>query len=108
MKRFVVFILVFLLFLAFIVLNLESKSDISLGFYHFYDVPVFLIAFFAFIFGMLVALPLLLPLGKGRDHGEKIEKLEKPPKLKKFKKAKVETLQPIDEITKEKSLYGID
>ena len=122
MKRLILFILIFAIFLAFIVLNLESKSDIFLGFTRFYDIPVFLSVLFAFVLGMLVAIPFVFSMGRGRDKKEKQEKPEKPEKQEKRKQGKflsrkknkeikdepVPVISLNDEVTKEKSLYGID
>ena len=100
MKRLLVFILIFAIFLCFIVLNLENKSDVSLGFRIFNDIPVFISTLFAFALGMLVAIPLAFSMGKGR---------KTPPPPKPSKKAeKAGTPSVVDEIKKEKSSYGID
>jgi uncharacterized integral membrane protein len=56
------FILLALVFLAFIGFNLENRCDISFGFYTFYQVPVFLTAFFTLVLGMVLALPLVISL----------------------------------------------
>ena len=66
MWRLLSFILICALFLAFVTLNLENKSDISFGFHTFYEIPVFLTAFSAFVLGMLFATPLALFLGRRR------------------------------------------
>ena len=67
MKRLVIFIVIFAIFLAFIVFNLENKSDVSLGFHNFEEVPVFLSVLFAFILGMLFAIPLMFSLSRRRN-----------------------------------------
>ena len=94
MKRFILFIIVFLLFLGFIMLNLENTCDISFGFREFANVPVFVSILVSFMLGMLFAMPLTLVLGR-----------------KKHKKVKndgeLEAL-PKDKIKKEGSPYGID
>ena len=100
MARLIVFIVIFAVFLAFIVLNLDNKCDISFGFKTFNEVPVFLSALCSFVLGMLVTVPLLLTRGKKR------EKQEKPERPKPFKKAKVTDVP--DEMKKENSPYGID
>ena len=66
MRRLIIFIVIFALFLAFIVLNLEHRSDISLGLKRFYDIPVFLTVFFSFVLGMLFSIP--LSFGGKRKH----------------------------------------
>jgi uncharacterized membrane protein YciS (DUF1049 family) len=58
--RLIVFIIVFAIFLVFITLNLENKSDISFGFTVIRDVPIFLAIFFSFAFGFICTLPLIL------------------------------------------------
>ena len=100
MARLIALIVIFVVFLAFIVLNLDNKCDISFGFTSLEEVPVFLSALASFVLGMLVTVPLLLFRGK------KPEKREKPALPKPFKKAKVSELP--DEIKKEDSPYGID
>ena len=71
--RLIKFIAVFAIFLLFIMLNLDHRSDISVGFRTFSDVPVFLTAFFSFILVMLLTLPfvvgLWLRLRKGNPKG---------------------------------------
>ena len=60
--RLIQFIAIFAVFLLFIVFNLDNRSDISLGFTKFSDVPVFITAFFAFIVGMTLTLPSIVRL----------------------------------------------
>jgi uncharacterized integral membrane protein len=57
--RLIVFIVLFLVFFLFIVLNLENKTDISFGFTVLHDIPVFVTAFFSFIAGMFCIFPFL-------------------------------------------------
>ena len=64
MRRLLMFILFFAVFLAFIVLNIDNKCDISLGFVAFSDIPVFLSSLFSFVLGMLFAVPLVFSLRK--------------------------------------------
>jgi hypothetical protein len=66
MLRLIAFILIFALFLAFIVFNLENKSDVSVGFATFENIPVFLTAFSAFVLGLLFSLPFALSIGRKR------------------------------------------
>ena len=110
MKRLIIFILIFAIFLGFIVLNLHNSCDISFGFATFSDVPIFLSALFSFALGMMFTLPLVL-LGK-----KKKPALPRPLKPSK-KTRKSGGLQPLeddrlaqgtDEIKKENSPYGID
>ena len=97
MIRLIIFFLVFAIFLAFIVFNLEYKCDVSIGFITFREIPVFLTASFSFALGMLFSIPVvLLVFGK---------KKKKPPLSESGGKAKddpPETLKKID------SSYGID
>ena len=64
MSRLLLFILFFAIFLTFIVLNIDNKCDISLGFVAFTDTPVFLSSLFSFVLGMLFAVPLVFSLRK--------------------------------------------
>ncbi|MDR2480418.1 MAG: hypothetical protein LBD48_14065 [Treponema sp.] len=57
--RLIEFIIIFVVFLVFIVFNLENKCDINFGFRQIKDVPVFITAFSAFIFGMFCAMPFI-------------------------------------------------
>ena len=66
MIRLVAFILVFAVFLAFIVFNLDNKCDVSLGFSTFKEIPVFLSSFFSFVLGMLFTLPMVFSSGRKR------------------------------------------
>jgi uncharacterized membrane protein YciS (DUF1049 family) len=58
-KRLIIFIIIFAVFLTFITLNLENKCDIRFGFTTLNDVPVFLTVFISFIVGFVLALPLV-------------------------------------------------
>jgi uncharacterized integral membrane protein len=62
--RFIGFIVVFVIFLAFITLNLGNKCDINFGFTKFESVPVFLTIFISFILGFLSTLPFLINVRK--------------------------------------------
>ncbi|MDR2900228.1 MAG: hypothetical protein LBV20_01735 [Treponema sp.] len=55
--RLISFIVLFVIFLAFIGFNLENNCNISFGFISFDQVPVYLTAFASFIFGMLCTIP---------------------------------------------------
>ena len=57
MRRLILIILVLGLFLAFILLNIDNKCDISFGIKTFTEIPVFVSVLFAFVLGMLFALP---------------------------------------------------
>ena len=66
-----------MIFLLFIMFNLENKSDISFGFTKINDAPVYVTAFFAFLAGMLCTVPLVLGLQKKKQAGD-----TPPPKQK--------------------------
>ena len=73
--RLIQFIVIFAVFLLFIMFNLDNRSDLSLGFYTFRDVPVFLTAFFSFVCGLLLALPFMITLWlKARKGGRPAKK----------------------------------
>jgi uncharacterized integral membrane protein len=68
--RLVVFIVLFVIFFLFIVLNLENKSDISFGFTVIRDIPVFVTAFSAFIVGMFCTLPFIFSFKSKKKAGD--------------------------------------
>jgi hypothetical protein len=78
MARLIGFILIFIVFLTFIVLNLGNSCDISFGFKTIPQVPVFITAFSSFVLGLLVAVPFALTLGRKKQPGP-----PKPPKPRK-------------------------
>ena len=100
MIRLVLFIVIFAIFLAFIIFNLDNKCDIFLGFLTFREIPVFLSVFFSFLAGMLFAVLLIFSPGRKRKKSSAPESHNKP--------AKEIQHQGTDEIKKEKSPYGID
>ena len=57
--RFIIIILIFSIFLVFITFNLDYRCDVSIGFYKFYDVPVFLTVFASFTLGLICTLPVV-------------------------------------------------
>jgi len=71
-KRLIQIIIIFAVFLLFIVFNLDYKCTIWI-FKTIPDVPVFLIAFFSFVLGMLSAIPFFIShqLRKKREIEEK-------------------------------------
>jgi len=97
MIRLIIFIVIFALFLGFIVLNLENRCDISLGFMTLNEIPVFLSALSSFIAGMLITIPLVLLARK---------KKQKP--ILPVPSGKPEALEAPEKINKETSPYGID
>ena len=68
MRRLIIFILIFALFLAFIILNIDNKCDVSLGFRIFKDVPVFISVFLSFVLGMIFAVPLIFSVRRTRKY----------------------------------------
>ena len=114
MMRLIAFIVIFTIFLAFIVLNLDNKCDISLGFKTFKEIPIFLSALFSFILGMLFAVPLVFSIGRKRKKvsGPEPQNGKWSIGSKKRKGRKEDdlqgTLSPPDDLKKENSPYGID
>jgi uncharacterized integral membrane protein len=78
MARLIGFILIFVVFLTFIILNLGNGCDISFGFKTIPQVPVFITAFSSFVLGMLFAVPFVLTLGRKKQPAP-----PKPPKPQK-------------------------
>ena len=62
MSRLISIIIVLALFLTFIVLNIDNKSNISFGVKTFEEIPVYISVLFAFVMGMVFALPFTLSL----------------------------------------------
>jgi hypothetical protein len=60
--RLIGFVLFGAVFLCFIGFNLENRCDVSIGFYEFSQVPVFLTALCSFVLGLFLALPLVIPV----------------------------------------------
>jgi len=114
MRRIIVFIVFFVLFLTFIVLNLDYRSDVSIGFAKFENIPIFLTVFFAFVFGMFFTIPLFLIKGRKNTINEDVSSAKKPKKNKKVKsKNNSGSIHYIGDeqntqINKEKGSYGID
>jgi len=100
MIRLFLFIVIFIIFLGFIVLNLYNTSDISFGFTEFKNIPVFVSVLCSFMLGMLFAIPLSFSLRRKKNNAQKLNK--------KQGKSSEGEVSAIDEITKEKSPYGID
>ena len=121
MRRLIIFILIFVIFLAFIILNLDNKTDISLGYTTFKEIPVFLSSLFSFVLGMLFAVPLVFPLGRGRKKKSGTEDPSSPSKADKKRRGKKSKTADQDtavikydessggaEIKKGNGSYGID
>lgn len=58
--RLIEFIIILAIELIFIMLNQHSASDVSFGFFRFYNVPVYVTAFVAFMLGILAATPFFI------------------------------------------------
>jgi uncharacterized integral membrane protein len=56
--KFIVGLIILILFVVFIGLNLDYRTNVSLGFYTFENVPAFLIVIVSFLVGALVTLPI--------------------------------------------------
>ena len=120
MIRLILFIIIFAFFLIFIVLNLDNRCDISIGFKIYKDIPVFLSSLFSFILGMLFAVPLVFSLRKMRKKpsGSESSNTLSPGGAKKrlgkrgakstTAEKSYEELSSPDDYNKEKSPYGID
>ena len=116
MHRLVSFIVIFALFLAFIVFNLgaENRSNVSIIFYEFKDIPIFLTVFFSFVLGMFFSIPLFLLKSRKKP---KEEVKNKKINYKNIKKSSDSSYsgsvkyigdEKTSQIKKEPSSYGID
>ena len=122
MSRLISIIIVLALFLAFIVLNMDNKTDISFGLVKFSEIPVFVSVLFAFVLGMLFSLPFGIALSRRLKKNVKAELPAPAAGKKKFwgkgkdkdknkdknKEASDSAAQAGDEINKDSSPYGID
>ena len=106
MVRLVMFIIIFIIFLGFIVLNLHHTSDLSFGFITLKDVPVFVSVLCSFMLGMLFSIPMAFALAWKRRAAAKQKKEEKAIE-KPAVPAIIDQTAP-DEIIKDRSSYGID
>lgn len=89
--RLISFILVLVLIMFFIGFNLENRSDISLVFHTFEDIPIFFSMFASFLIGVVLMLP--FALGKKKmtriksgDSSSRIPFLGNKPENRKEKK----------------------
>jgi uncharacterized integral membrane protein len=81
MWRLLGFILIFAVFLAFIVFNLDNRCNVSFGFTMLKDMPVFITAFVSFFLGMLCAVPFIVSLHRKKEKARlKTAELSPPPK----------------------------
>lgn len=76
--KLILFIILMVVLLFFIGLNLDNRTDVSLGFYTFEQVPVFFPILFSFIIGILFALPFtLFKKSRNKDKGQKNDAKQK-------------------------------
>ena len=111
MARLVSIIVILVLFLTFIVLNMDNKCDISFGIKTFKEIPVFISVLFAFVLGMVFALPFGFSLSRKLKNNSKTEApaAEKKKRWGKNKNKDDSTMAPVvEEINKDSSPYGID
>ena len=113
MSRLVSIIVVLVIFLAFIVLNMDNKCDISFGFKKFQDIPVFISVLSSFVIGMVFALPFSLSLlrrGKKNARPELAVGAGKKRWGKGKDKAPVDHGEPtlVEEVSKDSGPYGIN
>jgi len=98
------FLLVFAVFLSFIVLNLQHRSDLSFGFIIFRDVPVFISVLCSFMFGVLFSIPMAFAFSRKKRAANKHSKeTDKSPE----KSPAADNYLPA-ELEKENSPYGIN
>jgi uncharacterized integral membrane protein len=71
--KFIVGLIILILFVVFIGLNLDYRTNVSLGFYTFENVPAFLIVIVSFLVGALVTLPVSV-FSKLRKNAKKDKK----------------------------------
>ena len=78
--RLIQIIITFAIFILLVAFNLGNKCNVSIGFYTFKDVPVFLTAFSAFVLGMLCSLPFVIKGKIKRKTGNTEDRINNPPK----------------------------
>ncbi len=97
------FLVVLVLVAFFASLNMNHRADISLGFYIFKDVPIFLSLLIAFLAGAVLIIPFTIGASlrkknklkeKAQKKEKKEKKLIKDKKPKKDKKSDQQTLEP--------------
>ena len=122
MIRLLAFVFIFAIFLAFIVLNLDNKCDVSFGIKTFKDIPVFLTVFSSFVVGMLFTAPFMLSLRRRQKKSNQENSPDAPFAAGGKKKRRggrnknpAQTTDSnegafsgSDEIKKDNSTYGID
>ena len=70
MIRLIGVFLIFALFLAFIMLNLENKNSVNFGFYSFEEVPIYITVFISIFAGMIFSIPLVSSIKKRKSNPE--------------------------------------
>ncbi|MCL2800969.1 MAG: hypothetical protein FWD28_04345 [Treponema sp.] len=93
--RFIVFLLIFAVFLAFVTFNLENKCDISFGFTKLESVPVFLTVFASFALGLFCALPLFMHLKQKRKE-KLIKDIKSKPEISPIEASAGDSAKPVD------------
>jgi len=91
------FLVVLVLVAFFASLNINHRADISLGFYIFKDVPIFLSLLIAFLAGSVLIIPFTIgaSLRKKNKLKEKVQKKEKKEKkTRKEKKSNQQIAEP--------------
>jgi len=99
MKILIGFFIIFALFLTFIVLNLDNKSNVNFGFEEFRDVPIYISVFISMFVGMIFSIPFMASFRKKNG----------TPKIKNgFGGGKNRQTDKLDEIQGENGPYGIN
>jgi uncharacterized integral membrane protein len=105
--RLIQFIIIFGIFLVFAALNLVNKSDINFGFTSIKDVPVYLSAFSAFIFGMLCSLPFIFRIRSKKKNAAEGGAADEKPKKRWGKKKETPEVLP-DSSFSDGGPYGVN
>jgi len=74
LRRLILIVIIFAVFMVFIMLNLENKCDINFGFSKFEEVPVFFTVFISFILGIVCSVTLIMINRKRNKMPEKDNK----------------------------------
>ncbi|MCL2479275.1 MAG: hypothetical protein FWF22_07225 [Treponema sp.] len=100
MLRIISFFLIFAIFLAFMILNLDNKSNINFGFIPaINDVPIYITVFISIFAGMIFSIPLFSSVLRRKNRPDIIDK---PGKKKKTPEIKD------DDNTMDNGPYGIN
>lgn len=91
--KLIITIIIALILIFFVGNNWEFKSDISLIFFSFKDVPVVISLFGAFLTGLVVALPYAFKGGQKKKLIDRIEKKNKKKEQAELKKESAEVAQ---------------